>query len=88
MAYKITEDCISCGACEPECPNAAISEGEAIYIINPDKCTECVGAHESSKCVEVCPVDACKLDESRKESQAQLLEKWRKLHPGETPKVT
>ena len=88
MAYKITEDCISCGACEPECPNQAISEGEAIYVIDPDKCTECVGAFESSKCVEVCPVDALKLDEAHKESREQLLDKWRKLHPGETPKTT
>ena len=47
MAYKITEDCISCGACEPECKNEAITEGEEIYIINPDKCTECVGWFET-----------------------------------------
>ncbi len=88
MAYKITEDCISCGACEPECPNDAISEGETIYIIGPDKCTECVGSHESSRCVEVCPVDCCVLDPEYEESQEQLLEKWRRLHPGEEPKVT
>ena len=43
MAYKITDDCISCGACEGECPNKAISEGDTIYKIDPDKCTECVG---------------------------------------------
>ena len=88
MAYKITEDCISCGACESECPNAAISEGETIYVIEPDKCTECVGAHESSKCVEVCPVDACIPDPEHEENREQLLEKWQKLHPGETPTVT
>lgn len=40
MAYCITEDCIGCSACEHECPNQAISEGETIYIINPDRCTE------------------------------------------------
>jgi len=85
MALKITEDCISCGACEPECPNEAISEGEEIYTIDPNKCTECVGSHESSRCVEVCPVDACVPDEDHKESKEQLLEKWKKLHPGETP---
>jgi ferredoxin len=85
MALKITEDCISCGACEPECPNEAISEGEEIYVIDPKKCTECVGSHESSRCVEVCPVDACVPDEDHKESKEQLLEKWKKLHPGETP---
>jgi ferredoxin len=52
MAYKITEDCVSCGTCEPECPVSAISEGDGKYIIDPDVCTEC-GA-----CAEVCPVGA------------------------------
>ena len=85
MALKITEECISCGACEPECPNEAISEGEEIYIVDPGKCTECVGSHESSRCVEVCPVDCCVSDDAHKESKEQLLEKWKKLHPGETP---
>jgi len=85
MAYKITDECISCGACEPECLNQAISEGETIYVIDPDKCTECVGAFELSKCAEVCPVDACVQDPDHTESREQLLEKWKKLHPGETP---
>ncbi len=88
MAYMITDDCISCGACEAECPNEAISEGETIYVIDPDKCTECVGSHDSSKCVDICPVDVCVLDEAHVESQEQLLEKWKKLHPGETPTVS
>ena len=88
MSYKITDDCISCGACESECPNQAISEGDATYIINPAKCTECVGAHESSQCADVCPVDACIPDPDHKESHDQLLEKWKKLHPGETPAST
>jgi ferredoxin len=52
MAYKITEDCVSCGTCEPECPVGAISEGEGSYVIDADICTEC-GA-----CAEVCPVGA------------------------------
>jgi len=88
MAYKITDECISCGACEAECPNNAISEGETIYVIDADKCTECVGAHESSKCAEICPVDACVLDPDHEETHEQLLEKWKGLHPGETPAVT
>ena len=88
MAYKITDECISCGACEPECPNTAISEGETIYIIDPDRCTECVGSYESSRCAEVCPVDACVPDEAHTETREQLLERWKGLHPGETPKVT
>lgn len=88
MAYKITEECISCGACEQECPNQAISEGDTIFVIDPNRCTECVGSHESSKCVEVCPVSAPVPDPDHNESREQLLAKWRKLHPGEEPKVS
>jgi ferredoxin len=87
MPYKIKEDCISCGACEPECPNQAIKEGDTIYIIDPERCTECVGSFDSSKCTEVCPVDAAVKDESHQESREQLLAKWKKLHPGEEPKA-
>lgn len=85
MAYKITEECISCGACEPECPNQAIKEGENLYVIDPARCTECVGAHEASKCKEICPVDACVPDPAHKEDKKQLLAKWKGLHPGEEP---
>ena len=86
MAYNITDDCISCGACEPECKNEAITEGETTYKIDPDKCTECVGWFESPRCADVCPVDACVTDS--KESRDQLIEKWKKLNPGQTPAVT
>lgn len=88
MAYKITGECISCGACEIECKNEAISEGETSYIIDPDKCTECVGNFESPKCAEICPVDACVPDPDHQETREELVEKWRKLHPGETPVVS
>jgi len=88
MAYKIIEECISCGACEPECPNQAISEGDTLYVINPDRCTECVGSFKSSRCAEVCPVEAAIPDPTHVETREQLLAKWRKLHPGETPKAT
>ncbi len=88
MAYKITDECISCGACEPDCPNEAISEGETVYVIDPAKCTECVGSHEASQCADICPVDACVPDPDCEESREQLLEKWHGLHPGETPAVT
>jgi len=87
MAYKINEECISCGACEPECPNAAIKEGDSTFVIDPEKCTECVGSHPSPKCVETCPVNSPVPDPYRKETKEQLLEKWKKLHPGETPKT-
>lgn len=88
MAYKITDECISCGACESECNNDAISEGEEVYIIDPDKCTECVGWFDSPKCAEVCPVDAAVSDPDHQETREQLLDKWRKLHPGKTPAVS
>ena len=81
MAFKITEDCISCGACETECPNQAISEGATTFKIDPAKCTECVGAHDTSKCAEVCPVDACQSDPAHKETKEELLAKYKKLHP-------
>ncbi len=59
MAYKITEECINCGACEPECPNEAISEGEEIYVIDYTKCKECEGYFDEPQCASVCPVDCC-----------------------------
>ena len=85
MAYYITDECISCAACEPECPNQAIKEGDTIYVINPERCTECVGAYTSSRCADVCPVDACHPDPAHPEIKEQLLKKWRGLHPGEEP---
>ncbi len=86
MAYKITDECISCGACEAECPNGAITEGETIYAIDKGRCTECIGSHDAPQCVEVCPVDAIVLDPENEESRDELMEKWKGLHPGEEPK--
>jgi ferredoxin len=57
MAMMINDDCTACGVCEPECPNEAISEGDPIYVIDPEKCTECVDEEEGPQCVAVCPVD-------------------------------
>jgi len=81
MAMVITPDCISCGACEPDCPNEAISAGDAIYVIDPDKCTECVGAYDTPKCVELCPVENCiVVDPDHTETREQLEEKYQRLH--------
>ncbi len=87
MSYKITPDCISCGACEPECPNAAISEGENIYVINPDRCTECLGHFEASRCADVCPVEACVADPAHKDTKEQLIARFKKINPGKEPKL-
>jgi ferredoxin len=86
MALKITEECIACAACETECPNEAITEGEEIFIIAPDKCTECVGFFDTQQCADVCPVDACVADPDCKESNDDLLAKFKKLHPDKEPK--
>lgn len=80
MATHITEECINCGACEPECPNEAISEGEEIYVIDPNLCTECVGFHEYEACQAVCPVECCLPDPERKEPEGVLIARARQIH--------
>ena len=82
MALKITDDCIACGACLPECPNEAISEGEEIYSINPDLCSECVGFFSEEQCAEVCPTGACVPDPDHEETEDALIAKVKKIHPG------
>ncbi len=99
MATVITEECINCGACEPECPNTAIYEGGAdweldgatnpalkqdIYYIAPAKCTECVGFFDQEQCAAVCPVDCCIPDPNNPETEEALLERARALHPEQT----
>jgi len=79
MALKITDECINCDVCEPVCPNLAIYQGEMIYEINPDLCTECVGHFGEAQCVSVCPVNCIIKDETRPESAAMLMEKYKKL---------
>ncbi len=82
MALRITEQCINCDVCEPECPNEAIYEGEQHYLIDPDKCTECVGHFDTPQCVEVCPVDCIPKDPQHVEDEAMLREKYRRLMQG------
>ena len=65
MSLIITDECINCDVCEPECPNAAISQGEEIYVIDPNLCTECVGHYNEPQCQQVCPVDCIPLDDPR-----------------------
>ncbi len=81
MAKKITEECISCGACEPECPNEAIEQGDPVYKIDPEKCTECVGAFDEPQCVSVCPVDGVIIpDPDHTETHEQLQAKYERQH--------
>ncbi len=81
MATHITEECINCGACEPECPNEAISEGKDIYVIDPARCTECVGHFDEEQCAAVCPVDCCVPDPNNPETDQALLARAKSLHP-------
>jgi len=77
MALLITDECINCDVCEPECPNGAISMGEEIYQIDPHKCTECVGHFDEPQCQQVCPVSCIPFDPAWQESREQLLAKLR-----------
>jgi NAD-dependent dihydropyrimidine dehydrogenase PreA subunit len=81
MATMITAECINCGACEPECPNNAISQGDPVYVIDPLLCTECVGFHDYEACAAVCPVDVCVTDPNNIESEDVLVARARALHP-------
>ena len=76
MSLMITDDCINCDVCEPVCPNNAIYQGQDIYEINADLCTECVGHFDAPQCVEVCPIDCIPLNPDVVETQAQLMQKY------------
>jgi len=79
MSLMITDECINCDVCAPACPNEAIYEGEWIYEINPDRCTQCVGHFDEPQCQQLCPVDCIPLDPDHVESTPQLLNKYHKL---------
>lgn len=76
MALMITDECINCDVCEPECPNEAIYPGDEIYEIDPSLCTECVGHFDEPQCQQVCPVDCIPHDPRHAESRDQLLTKY------------
>ena len=76
MSLMITDECINCDVCEPECPNHVISQGEEIYQIDPDLCTQCVGHYDEPQCQQVCPVDCIPLDPNHEESEEQLMKKY------------
>ncbi|MFK5913308.1 MAG: YfhL family 4Fe-4S dicluster ferredoxin [Woeseiaceae bacterium] len=79
MSLLINDECINCDVCEPECPNGAITQGDEIYEIDPNLCTECVGHFDEPTCIEVCPVDCILVDPDNEETKDQLQSKYEKL---------
>ncbi len=79
MSLLINDECINCDVCEPECPNGAISQGDEIYEIDPNLCTECVGHFDEPQCIEVCPVDCIVKDPDHEETEDQLMNKYQLL---------
>lgn len=81
MTLLIDPSCISCAACESECPNGAISAADPVFLIDADRCTECVGAYDDPCCIEVCPIEGAIVpDPARRDSRDALLAKYRHLH--------
>lgn len=76
MSLMITDECINCDVCEPVCPNEAISQGQDIYEINPNLCTECVGHFDKPQCAEVCPIDCIPFNPEMVETKEQLMQKY------------
>lgn len=83
MSLIITDECINCDVCEPECPNGAIAQGQEIYVIDPLRCAECVGHFDAPQCRTVCPVDCILPDPQRVESRERLYAKYLALAAGE-----
>lgn len=79
MALTITDECINCDVCEPECPNGAIFQGDEIYEIDTRLCTECVGHFDTPQCIDVCPVDCILVHPEHEETQDELMAKYRRI---------
>jgi len=79
MTLMITAECINCDVCEPACPNQAISIGPEYYVIDPNRCTECVGHFDEPQCKLVCPVDCIPKNPDYRESENELLAKYQRL---------
>jgi len=79
MALTITDACINCDECEPECPNGAIFTGPRHCDIDPARCTQCVGHYDTPQCDEVCPVDCIIVHPDFPETPEQLLDKYHRL---------
>jgi len=79
MALTITAECINCDVCEPACPNQAISMGPEVYVIDPERCTECVGHFDEPQCVSLCPVNCIPIHPGWVEDKAALRAKYQRL---------
>ena len=88
MALRVNEYCVGCGWCIPECKNGAIKEGDEVAVVDPERCTECVGWYEEPRCVQVCWLSAYEPDPEHRETREELLAKWQRLHPNKVPQVT
>ena len=84
MALMITDECINCDVCEPECPNDAIYMGEQFYEIHPHKCTECVGHFDEPQCVQICPVACIHVNPEYVESHEVLFKKYEQMKQDKT----
>jgi ferredoxin len=82
MALMITDECINCDVCEPECPNQAIFMGVDFYQIDPSRCTECVGHFSEPQCIQVCPVECIPVHPEHVEDQPALMLKYERLQAG------
>ncbi len=80
MATMISAECITCGACEGECPNDAIHLEGDVFVIDPDLCSECVGFQDTRVCADACPVDCCVSDPERRESEEVLFQRAMAIH--------
>ena len=85
MAMRISAaECVFCGACEMECPNEAIAQGEDAFAVDPARCTECVGHFDEAQCVVVCPVECIEVHPQHQESQETLLARYHRLQAEST----
>lgn len=80
MSLLINDECIACDACIDDCPTDAIEEGDPIYVIDPDKCTECFGFYDEPSCIAVCPVDCIVPDPDNVESIEELKIKFEQIN--------
>lgn len=82
MALRINDVCANCGPCEDVCPNNAIQQGDGQYVIDPERCTECVGHYDEPQCLDACPLEAAEPDPEHIESREELQAKFERLQKG------